>query len=757
MATINGDAGNNTLSGVEGDTINGLGGNDTLSGGSLMFGGAGADKLTAPSTSIGPIFLDGGAGNDILNGNGNPNAVAFYYDSPVGVSVNLGLQGIQQNTVGQGLDTLNGIHAVVGSTHDDTLTGGAADELFAGGPGNDTIDGGGGFNLIDFSYDITGPVTLNLSITGPQNTGSWGTDTVSNIQAIGGSDFADTLTGDSQDNVILGKDGDDILNGGGGNDTISGAVGDDTIDGGAGDDILTGGSGVNTVSYADAPSYVLVNLLLQGSAQDTVGAGKDTLTGFQDITGSAFNDFLLGDSGNNVLEGGAGDDFLNGRGGSDTASYASAAAGVVVSLGTSAAQDTGGAGVDTLISIENLIGSAYNDSLIAGTAAASLQGGAGNDYLQSGAGADKLDGGSGNDAAGYGFATSAVTVNLGLTGVQHTGGGGNDTLTSIETVFGSVYNDTLTAASTGSTLLAGPGDDTMIGGAGNDTFDGIVGFDTVYYTAATAGVTVNLSLTSPQNTGGAGVDTLRNIDALFGSPLHDVLTAADSGSTLHGGGGNDWLYSGAGDDLLDGGPGAGDVAYYSNASAAVTVSLANTGAQNTVGAGTDTLTGIESLVGSDFKDDLTASSAGSTLFGGGSADVLHGGVGNDVLNGGGAGDILVGGGGQDNLTGGPGPDQFTFVSLTDSTNAAPDTITDFATAEHDRIDLSAIDANTGLAGDQGFHLGGGGGHAGDMVVIYDAGHGRTVLQLYVDNNASVDATVWMTGDHSTIAAADFIL
>ena len=89
--------------------------------------------------------------------------------------------------------------------------------------------------------------------------------------------------------------------------------------------------------------------------------------------------------------------------------------------------------------------------------------------------------------------------------------------------------------------------------------------------------------------------------------------------------------------------------------------------------------------------------------------------------------------------------------------SAPDTITDFLTSDADRIDLSGIDADTALAGNQAFHLGGGGGHAGDIVVTYDSVHSRTVLQLYVDNNASVDSTIWMTGNHATITATDFIL
>ena len=69
-----------------------------------------------------------------------------------------------------------------------------------------------------------------------------------------------------------------------------------------------------------------------------------------------------------------------------------------------------------------------------------------------------------------------------------------------------------------------------------------------------------------------------------------------------------------------------------------------------------------------------------------------------------------------------------------------------------------IDADTGTGGDQAFHLGGGGGHAGDIVVsAYDAVHNRTVVDLYVDNNGSVDARIWLTGDHHDLTAGDFVL
>ena len=123
----------------------------------------------------------------------------------------------------------------------------------------------------------------------------------------------------------------------------------------------------------------------------------DTYTSIEGLAGSAFNDTLTGDSGNNVLEGGLGTNVLDGGNGSDTASYLHAAGAVTVSLAVAGAQNTGGAGTDTLVSIENLAGSAFGDTLTGNAAANSLSGNDGDDLLIGGAGADILDGGAGND------------------------------------------------------------------------------------------------------------------------------------------------------------------------------------------------------------------------------------------------------------------------------------------------------------------------------------------------------------------------
>jgi Ca2+-binding RTX toxin-like protein len=223
--------------------------------------------------------------------------------------------------------------------------------------------------------------------------------------------------------VILGTAGVDPINGGGGNDTICAGGGNDSIDGGAGtdaidggagrdnivggegDDTVIGGEGVDTVSYAGNPAGVTVTLA-QTTAQNTVGAGIDTISGVENLTGTGQGDQLTGDGianfidggagldtvsggvGNDTLLGGAGDDTITGGPGTDTASYASVSTAVTVNLGLVAAQNTIGAGRDTISGVENLTGTKKGDRLTGNAAANRLNGGAGTDRCDGKAGRD---------------------------------------------------------------------------------------------------------------------------------------------------------------------------------------------------------------------------------------------------------------------------------------------------------------------------------------------------------------------------------
>jgi hypothetical protein len=97
-----------------------------------------------------------------------------------------------------------------------------------------------------------------------------------------------------------------------------------------------------------------------------------------------------------------------------------------------------------------------------------------------------------------------------------------------------------------------------------------------------------------------------------------------------------------------------------------------------------------------------------------------------------------------------------FKTLQDSSVATPDLITDFAVG--DTLDFSAIDANTGhgAGGNQAFHIGGGGGHAGDVLATYNSATDITTVNLYVNNDAAVDSTLLLTGDHHNLNSWDLI-
>ncbi len=136
------------------------------------------------------------------------------------------------------------------------------------------------------------------------------------------------------------------------------------------------------------------NLLVDGLA------GGHTLNGNGGndvLLGNDGNDTLNGGSGNDLLVGGSGDDYLDGGSGTDTAGYQDASVGVNVSLGISGQQNTGGAGLDTLVGMENLTGSNYNDTLTGNSGANVLSGLAGNDTLIGAGGNDTLTGGDGAD------------------------------------------------------------------------------------------------------------------------------------------------------------------------------------------------------------------------------------------------------------------------------------------------------------------------------------------------------------------------
>jgi len=249
----------------------------------------------------------GGEGTDTVD----------FSDSDNPVTVNL-FAGTASGGYAEG-DTLTNIKNLIGSNYADTLIGDNGDNVLKGGEGNDaigggagadTIDGGAGIDTATYQHSVN-PVTIDL-LNNANNVGTDAAgDTLISIEAVLGTLYADTITGDENDNKLRGWDGADTLNGGAGNDTISGGYGNDLIYGSSGADIISGDVDIDTVSYLYSESGVQVNI---NAHSGNVGgdAEGDSLVLIENLTGSNHDDILKGDRGANIIIGGAGNDTISG-------------------------------------------------------------------------------------------------------------------------------------------------------------------------------------------------------------------------------------------------------------------------------------------------------------------------------------------------------------------------------------------------------------------------------------------------------------
>jgi len=281
--------------------ISGLAGNDTITIGSIgsvgalilqIDGGAGDDFVNGEGALTGSarILIDGGIGNDTLRGTMGDDTIlgGVGNDSLRGGNGNDTLQG------GAGSDTLDGMGGndlLLGEDQNDTLIGGDGDDTINGGAGDDSALGGDG----------------NDSILG-----SFGRDTLL------GDAGNDTLLGGASDDALIGGGGNDFLNGGVGNDTLLGNAGADRITGDDGDDVINGGDGNDTINAGDGHDTIDAgdgnDGVDAGDGNDVVigGAGRDTLAGGDG------NDTLIGGADADTLLGQLGNDVLTGNGGADT-------------------------------------------------------------------------------------------------------------------------------------------------------------------------------------------------------------------------------------------------------------------------------------------------------------------------------------------------------------------------------------------------------------------------------------------------------
>jgi len=401
----------------------------------------------------------------------------------------------------------------------------------------------------------------------------------------------------------------------------------------------------------------------------------------------------------------------------------------------STAEETlsGGGGNDTIYGIGG------DDSLLGGDGADSLLGGIGNDSFDGGAGADRLLGGKGSDTYYVQNAADVVTEAAGE-GMDVAYLSVTDTLDpNVEQAFVGVGNINVTGNSGNNWLYAGAGNNVLTGGGGTDTVSFKVG---VGFSGVTASLATGLA------TGGSGTDTLYGIRDIEGTHYVDSLQGNSAQNRLYGLSGNDTLNGGAGADTLIGGFG-NDEYRVDNAGDSVRESV-NEGTDQVFSTSSHTLRpNVENLQldgsaningrGNDANNQIIGNTGNNLLAGNGGADFLDGGAGND---------ILIAGAGYDQIKGNTGADRFQFDSVTDAwASGTKDVIWDFVSGV-DRIDLSGIDANPNVAGDQAFAV-------DDL--SYAPGTG--ILQADVGGNGTYDLQLQLGLflHPSTLLVADLIL
>lgn len=319
------------------DDIRGNGDRNILLGGfgsDILHGRGGADRLVG---GRGDDLLLGGAGEDTLDG-GDGIDRASYWSSNSGILADLqvwneneadakgdryfsveNLQGsdFEDDLRGDGSSNSiwsgDGDDIIHGRSGRDRIFGQAGDDIILGGEGPDTIDGGHGVDRAAY-WSSKKRVTADLSFSA-LNEGDASGDVFVSIEYLQGSSFDDDLRGDGKGNFIWAGRGDDVVFGRDGNDTIFGQGGNDTLVGGYGADNLHGGDGIDRVSYWNAKSHVVVDLV--DKSNNSGEAKGDILTSIEDIQGSSYDDRIRGGVGDNRIWGGFGDDTLTGGEGND--------------------------------------------------------------------------------------------------------------------------------------------------------------------------------------------------------------------------------------------------------------------------------------------------------------------------------------------------------------------------------------------------------------------------------------------------------
>lgn len=668
--------------------------NVTSGGDSDVFGGLGDDDITAAN---GDEIINAGAGDDVINAGRGRNVIR----SEAGADrIEISFRGTQNTRIEDfvvGEDIISLSDWGIGSfdqllpfltDDDDYVLLSTSFQQFSSFDNELLVIDNFELDDLNASFFEFNSSTTDQTIT----------NTSSGRTTLFGGLGDDEITGGSGRNGLSGGNGDDILNGNGGNDLLVGGAGADIANGGSGDDrflfqfetelsvgaeTVDGGTGTDTLELGGSErgeTYDLRESSITSIEELSLeGIGATAQISADQIGGGGFDSAL-------VLRG-----RLNPNQTESLQIYMDNQASLNISSWTFEDWDEQeGLEVYGDITSETIIGSTASERVEGGGGSDTIRGNDGNDTLLGGTGNDELNGGADND--------------------RLEGGTGNDD------------------------LFGGTGVDILVGGSGNDILDGWTGFDTVLYTGLSTGVTVDLALTTAQNTVGAGVDTLLRIENLIASGQDDTLFGTSNRNRIDGSNGDDVIDGRGGNDTLLGGNGNDDL-------------IGGTGADRLVGEA-----GNDELMGGADRDRLEGGDGNDRLFGGDDVDRLLGGDGND---------LLIGGEGTDFLFGGAGADRFDYNS-TDDSGVGPfnrDEIRDFNSAEGDKIDVLGVDANVNLAGNQAFTFAENGftGTAGEVMIqsLVRSGIDVQLVSFDVDGDAQADMQLWVLT--SELDASDFVL
>ncbi len=666
-----------------------------------------------------PEEIYGGEGDDIIIMSGGPNNALvdggigsrdlvdysrieefdnqFYRDNPVfikcGINVNNTDVGSYQvrylgGTPGKSrIDRLRNIEIIALTDYADEFNGGVADETILGLGGSDILIGGSGSDVF-YKTHLGG----SYFDGGMGATAGIEKETDSDlicypdmiIRADGNgiyvdlergrafnfvpsysiSDYIDALTHDKFDRMdgIVGTSGQDFLYGNAGNnyfdgrhgnlgvkyqDKLYGMAGNDQFDQGSADqgDYIDGGDGSDTVNYTTSTSAtgLVINLSLGFAANysrirsdylERVSTprisfdsnwsdgylGSDSLVNIENIIGSNFDDVIHGDSkknqisgalGRDKLYGGGGDDnfimspskldgdIIDGGDGTDTIDYSSympdvpntlVTSGLSISLSDKTIKSLNAAadsGTDSVIGIENIIGTRYSDTIIGdndsnyidpGLGADTIKAGGGDDYIEQKSSLSTIDGGDGNDTVSYKFFGHGVNVSLAEKTSSYTNLNRNYTnpIDSIESVIGSKFDDVLTGNNLDNTLIGSGGEyDRLLGLGGNDYIiistlknyahggSGINSLDFSEASDVKSGLVLSISEYYHNNTlnsvslnyGVPSTLSYHNFNNIISGAYDDTLTGNTKDNRFDGKEGNDSINGREGNDVIDGGSG----------------------------------------------------------------------------------------------------------------------------------------------------------------------------------------------------------